>query len=833
MILCDPAAERAVLSGICKYGENAYLDIADILQPSTFTVDSNVMIFSVLKEICEKEHSPSIDIASILSASQSLNFSHILSQKNEAQHLKAIIDFPVNLENVRKFAAKIRKLQIARLLRDQLETAKDKLLEINGQEPISSIIGIAEDSVFNFSSLLNDTDNNPVSVSSIIDDYINNIKENPIDQIGVPTGFHVYDNAIGGGLRKGSVSIIAARPKAQPLTAKILTPNGWKTMGDIKIGDILVDPSTHNGTTKVIGIYPFGNKEVFEFTFSDGSKTMACSDHLWKTKTRKDKTYQIISLKDMLNRYPDLLYNNGNGYMRARWQFPLTKPVRFTNRKNYYIDPYVLGCLLGDGCCTQNSIMFSTNDQEIIDNINSRLKDNFKFKKKNGDNYDWILNTNRKINSFRKELVKLKLFGKNSYTKFIPKSYKYSSVQTRISILQGLFDTDGSISHGYGIDYTTASKRLAKDIKEIVLSLGGLCSISNKYILYNSEKKKYYRLYVTFNNISKYFKLSRKKQKCKIRSKEKLQRSLISVKSIGVEPVQCIRVDSTEQLYVTDNYIVTKNTGKTLLADNIGLHIAKNVKLPVLNMDTEMSTEDHINRLLAMMTEIEINTIETGKAFESPDKQNRLQKAQNDLKDIRLYYKSIAGKPFEEQLAIMRRWLVKEVGLHPDGTAKDCVIVYDYLKLMDSAGISQDMKEYQLLGFMMTSLHNFAVRYKVPILGFIQLNRDGITKESTDTASGSDRIIWLCSNFTIFKRKSDEEIAEDGPNNGNRKLVPLISRHGGGLDDNDYINCHMKGWCAKIEEGKTRLELVSNNKDSDKGFILNDEHGNEEEIPFV
>jgi replicative DNA helicase len=488
MILCDPAAERAVLSGICKYGENAYLDIADIIQPSTFTVDSNVMIYQVIKEICEKDHSPSIDIASILSVAQSLNFGHILSQKNETQHLKAIIDFPVNLENVRKFAAKIRKLQIARLLRDQLEEAKEKLLDITGAEPISSIIGLAEDSIFNFSTLLNDTDNNPVCIANIVDDYINNIKENPIDQVGISTGFHVYDNAIGGGLRKGSVSIIAARPK----------------------------------------------------------------------------------------------------------------------------------------------------------------------------------------------------------------------------------------------------------------------------------------------------------------------------------------------------------TGKTLLADNIGLHIAKNVKVPVLNMDTEMSTDDHLNRVLAMMTEIEISSIETGKAFESPDKNNRLQTAQKELKDVRLYYKSIAGKPFEEQLAIMRRWLVKEVGLHPDGTAKDCVIVYDYLKLMDSAGISQDMKEYQVLGFMMTSLHNFAVRYKVPILGFIQLNRDGITKETTDTASGSDRIIWLCSNFTIFKRKSDEEIAEDGPTNGNRKLVPIISRHGGGLDDNDYINCHMKGWCAKIEEGKTRLELVNNNTNTDKGFIVNDENNDDDqEIPFV
>jgi hypothetical protein len=178
----------------------------------------------------------------------------------------------------------------------------------------------------------------------------------------------------------------------------------------------------------------------------------------------------------------------------------------------------------------------------------------------------------------------------------------------------------------------------------------------------------------------------------------------------------------------------------------------------------------------------------------------------------------------------MKRWLVKEVGLNDDGTAKDCVIFYDYLKLMDTSGMSQDLKEYQVLGFMMTQLHNFAVKFKVPVVAFIQLNRDGITKESTDSASGSDRIIWLCSNFTIFKRKSDEEIAEDGVSNGNRKMVPLIARHGGGLDDNDYINCNMKGWCAKITEGKTRLELVNNTQNKDEGFIIDE--NDEKAIPF-
>jgi replicative DNA helicase len=485
MILCDPASERAVLAGICSYGEEAYLDIADIVQESTFTIDSNGIIYKCLKRLCENNNKPKIDVASIYSVAQELGVSHILSKKEEAQHLKAIIDFPVSLENVRKFAAKIRKLEITRLLRKQLEGAQDKLLEINGSESITSILSIAEDTVFNFSSLLNDTDNNPTHIAKDIDAYLNDLIENKIDQVGIPTGFSVYDQAIGGGLRKGTVNVIAARPK----------------------------------------------------------------------------------------------------------------------------------------------------------------------------------------------------------------------------------------------------------------------------------------------------------------------------------------------------------TGKTLLADNMGFHVANKLKIPVLNMDTEMSVGDHLNRVLAMMTETEISTIETGKFSSSPDQKTKIQNASEELKQTPLFYKTIAGKPFEEQLALMRRWIVKEVGLNDNGTAKPCMIVYDYLKLMDSAGISQDMKEYQVLGFMMTALHNFAVRYQIPILAFVQLNRDGITKESTDTASGSDRIIWLCSNFTIFKRKSDEEIAEDGSKNGNRKLVPLVSRHGGGLDDNDYINCHMKGWCAKITEGNTRLELVNKNNDEDEGFVVDE--NNDEDIPFI
>jgi hypothetical protein len=178
----------------------------------------------------------------------------------------------------------------------------------------------------------------------------------------------------------------------------------------------------------------------------------------------------------------------------------------------------------------------------------------------------------------------------------------------------------------------------------------------------------------------------------------------------------------------------------------------------------------------------------------------------------------------------MRRWLAKEVGLNHQGKAKDCVIIYDYLKIMDAAELKGDMKEYQALGFLMTSLHNFAIRYEVPILAFIQLNRDGITRESTDTASGSDRIVWLCSNFTIYKKKSDEEIAKDGPENGNRKLVPLIARHGEGLEDKDYINVNMIGKYGKLVEGKTAFELDDG---VDATTELNPVDDDDYDIPFV
>ena len=152
---------------------------------------------------------------------------------------------------------------------------------------------------------------------------------------------------------------------------------------------------------------------------------------------------------------------------------------------------------------------------------------------------------------------------------------------------------------------------------------------------------------------------------------------------------------------------------------------------------------------------------------------------------------------------------MQEVGQDEYGKTNDCIVVYDYLKLMSSSSITNNIQEYQALGFQITSLHNLAVKYDFPCLSFVQLNRDGITKESTDAVSGSDRLIWLCTSFSIFKLKSAEELAEDGPSGGNRKLVTLKARHGAGLLDGNYINMNMIGSHSQLNELRTRDEMRS------------------------
>lgn len=358
------------------------------------------------------------------------------------------------------------------------------------------------------------------------------------------------------------VSMPPGTGKAQPLYSKILTPNGFIPMGDIKIGAKVI-----SGTGKVcdvIGVYPQGIKNVYEITFDDGSKCRCSDEHLWKVQTiedRKRNNYRIIELKDMLNNYKrNRQFNYSVDYV----------PKMNISKNSLKVHPYLLGYLLGDGSFCKKNIGFATSDVEIVKKIKSILPENNDIVRDAKYNYRIKCNNGGgrgHKGELRIFLEEMGLFGKNSFDKFIPFDYLYSSYENRLELLRGLLDSDGSVnSRGYSIEFTSISRQLASDVKELVHSLGGFASISKKNSFYrniNGEKiycHDHYRLTIQFmKDCENPFYLYRKANKFKPKNRGN-KRFIHKIEYIGKEECQCIMVNDESHLYITDDYIITHNT---------------------------------------------------------------------------------------------------------------------------------------------------------------------------------------------------------------------------------------------------------------------------------
>ena len=221
--------------------------------------------------------------------------------------------------------------------------------------------------------------------------------------------------------------------------------------------------------------------------------------------------------------------------------------------------------------------------------------------------------------------------------------------------------------------------------------------------------------------------------------------------------------------------------------------------IPVLIIDTEMEETDIIPRILANLSETEINNIERGTFAQNDFTANAVNNAATKLEGLPIYHKYLPGSSFDEIMTIIRRWVYSEVGIKPNGKANDCVIIYDYFKIMNSGDLS-DMAEFQALGLQVNKLTDFTKKYGIPCMSFVQLNRDGIDKESTAVISQSDRLLWACNSFSLFKDKTAEEMDKDGWSNGNKKLITLKSRYGGEHMYGQYISLNMKKSMCILQE---------------------------------
>ncbi|MER5641192.1 helicase-related protein [Kitasatospora sp. NPDC002227] len=382
--------------------------------------------------------------------------------------------------------------------------------------------------------------------------------------------------------------------KAQPLDALVLTPGGFKAMGDMRVGDVVVTPS--GDLAPVEGIFPQGERDVWRLVLSDGSSVECDDEHLWIVATscawhRGDEP-RILTTREIRG---DLWKRNGT----SKWYLPQATPVDLGQGDEQPLDPYLMGVLLGDGTF-RHQLGFSTADAEILDAVKAAVPPECVVSRKLSRPYDYLIRLpgprgGSQRNPVNQALRELGLWHLTSHEKFVPEVYRNASIKQRLALLQGLMDTDGTVGrNGYSISFCSASRRLADDVAWLVRSLGGRARVR--------PKKGAFEVSVGLPGEFPPFRLSRKADRVVDRPKYKtFRRGIRRVELVGRKPVQCIRVGHPDSAYITDNFTVTHNT---LVALRAMLRTVDSGGQAVLLAPTEVLAQQHHRSIVEMMGDL-------------------------------------------------------------------------------------------------------------------------------------------------------------------------------------------------------------------------------------
>ncbi|WP_084614000.1 PhoH family protein [Nakamurella lactea] len=369
------------------------------------------------------------------------------------------------------------------------------------------------------------------------------------------------------------------RGRAQPYNAKVLTPDGFRAIGSLRVGDLVI--GSDGGPTPVLGVYPQGPRDVYRVSTQDGASTLACGEHLWQVSTREDgraTRSRVVQTKDMIGSLRQAHFH--------RYELPVMGPCEMVPQ-DIPLDPYALGLLLGDGGITTTTTpAFSSADPELVE----RLQDALDASGLRGDGvevvglggYDYTLRSRGGgrggvivANPLTAVLRELELAGANSSTRFIPTSYLHNSFAVRHAILQGLLDTDGGPVTQRGrscrIQYTTNSDQLRDDVVFLVQSLGGVVyartgpadartpgRANGRPAPYNHDA---HVLDIRLPPGVEPFRLTRKQELFTTSGGGgRPMRFIDSIEPVGVQDTLCIQVAAADSLYVTDDFLVTHNT---------------------------------------------------------------------------------------------------------------------------------------------------------------------------------------------------------------------------------------------------------------------------------
>ena len=275
----------------------------------------------------------------------------------------------------------------------------------------------------------------------------------------------------------------ASSSKALLPDEPVYYPDHIGKVGEVKIGDRIIDAV--GGATEVVGIREQVDAPLYRVVFMDGAEVVCSEDHLWTVSglyVKKAAGRRTLATVQKTLSAKHLASLSKNVFRNRMYRTPLPQPVAFSGRC-VPLDPYVVGCLLGDGCVsgTHVSLASSGGDWEVRDAFARGLPEGYALRKSSRSprhvEYVVVAKRRRRVNAVMQAVKDLGLCGRKSYDKFIPEVYKVNSVDVRLELLSGLLDTDGWVGKDGRIGFKTTSRRLADDVRFVAGSLGAYTTV--------------------------------------------------------------------------------------------------------------------------------------------------------------------------------------------------------------------------------------------------------------------------------------------------------------------------------------------------------------------
>ncbi len=650
-------AEQAVLGGLLLSNQS-WDRVGDVISDSDFYRADHRILWRTITQLVE-ENRP----ADVLTVSEALKNNGELADVGGLAYLHQLASSTPSAANVRRYAEIVRERAIVRKLAEVGTTIADSAYSPQGREA-RQLLDEAETKILEIGERGGRSSESFAKMSTVLAEVMSRLDElhrNPASVTGKATGFVDLDEMTTG-LQDGDLIIVAGRPsmgKANPIDARIKTRTGWTEMGALQVGDALA--SVDGGHSIVTGVYPQGVRQVYRITFSDGRSAEACAEHLWRVHYGDWQAPRVLSTSKLTEMLGRKRYQHQLWIDQVNGQFGHEDPLP--------IEPAFLGSSLCDG---HRSAQLLTEEPQMVGQMSQGV-------------------------------------GLRDTVQSIPRLYQEASRASRLALLQGLLDTDGWVENG-GIRFRTASYRLARDVTELVRSLGGGCCLADKRT--SSAKKDGRRAYVVnihHRDPRSLFRHSAQRARLPVRPEREWHPVITSIVPSRVVATQCISVSHGSRLYITDDYVVTHNTAFAL---NVAESISLDLKLPVLIFSMEMGGTQLATRLLSSVGKVDSQKLRTGR-LDPPD-WDRLGTALGKLNEAPLLIdESPALNPLELRSRARRKW--REYG----GLG---LIVVDYIQLMQATDGQQENRATEL-SEISRGLKAMAKELKCPVVALSQLNR--------------------------------------------------------------------------------------------------------------